>query len=98
MGKVRAIKTDNYSYMCLTIGKGTDMVNIKNNKSQFVNCMHVKCIAHVVNLDVKECLDCLDCHVNQIPSPLPAIRSSAKRRDFYDETQHNLGLKISLLC
>lgn len=61
--KLRAITTDNASRMLSAISKLTNMMKIRKNKLRMVGDVHVKCIAHVVSVEVKECLTDIQKHV-----------------------------------
>lgn len=96
LSKVKAITTDNASDMCSAMSKLTDMMNIRNNSARCVQDIHVRCIAHVVNIAVKDCLAEVHDHISQIRALLSAIRSSVKRRDIFETTQRQLGLTVGM--
>lgn len=96
IGSVKAITTDNASDMCTAMAKLIDKMNIKNNTNRRVCDMHVRCIAHVVNLAVKDCLNDVHQEINSVRSLLSAIRCSVKRRDAYEHAERQLGLTVSL--
>lgn len=60
------------------------MSNIRNNNTLTILDIHVCCIAHVVNLAVKDYLSNVHDYINQIRSLLSAMRYSVKRRDAYE--------------
>lgn len=62
------------------------MINIKNNTNCSVNDIHIRCIAHVVNLSVKDCLSEDYEQINQIKWMLSAIRSSVKRFGIFEKS------------
>lgn len=72
------------------------MFNITNNKSRTVSDLHLRCIAHVVDLAVKDCLTDINAQINQIRSLLSVMRCSINRSDMYEDTQRQLGLTVAL--
>lgn len=54
LGTVRALNTDNDIYSCSSMVTLTNMLNISINIARKVTDIHVRCIAHIVNLEVSE--------------------------------------------
>lgn len=94
--KIRAVTTDNASDMCSAFLKFNDMLNIRKNTTRWLFDIHVRFIAHVINLAVSDCLKDFHENVIQIRSLIQAIRSSLKQRDIFEATQNQLRLEARL--
>lgn len=100
MGEFKAIKTDNNKDMCNAMDWLTAMSNDRNKTNITVSKLHVRCIAHVVNLSAKECLDDVHENIDQTGSLVNAIRSSVQRIEIYESTKRTrcLGWSTYLGC
>lgn len=68
--------TENESDTIAAMGNLVDMLNIRNIINKSVNEVHVRGIAHIVNLAVKDCLKGVQSQNIQISSLLSAMRYS----------------------
>lgn len=57
---------------------------------------HVRCIAHVLNLVVKECMRLVDGPVQKIRSVLNSLRESVKRKGLFYVVEQELNQSIEL--
>lgn len=100
LGKdIRAITTDNAADMC----KGVSTL-CSNLNSMFpsahrdLSSFHVRCIAHIVNLGVQDCMAPVHGQITKIRAILSSLRCSVKRRDVFEEVCLELGQRVSLPC
>lgn len=63
-----------------------------NNTHRNVRDFHVRRVAHVVNMAVKECLRIVRDIFNDVRALINSFFSSVKRRDIYDQVCVELGL------
>lgn len=82
--------------MCVALNTLSEHSNICNSTSQQVEEFHVRCIAHVTNLVVNDCLTYIHKQVDQFRKLLIAVERSVEKRDFYKQAQKQLGLTASL--
>lgn len=59
---------------------------------------HIRCISHVVNLAVKDCMKLVHKEIEKIRSVCNAIRCSTKRRDKFGEISKQLKLNVEIPC
>ena len=84
MDKIRALATDNASYICATMVLSRELVLEMCGLSRSVQDFHVRCLAHVVHLAVKHCLHLVRNEVESIRNLIGFQRSSEKRRDAFE--------------
>lgn len=97
--KLMCITTDNASDMISGVRKlnmkiTADLgeVDVELRKAFF----HIRCISHIINLGVKECMKALSTHITQLRVVLNAMRSSVKRRDLFEEVCGELRISQEL--
>lgn len=77
---------------------GMILEDVNNHVKDLVD-FHFRCIAHVVNLAVKESIRLVQANIVELRTLLDAIRCSVKRGDIFDAVKIGLGLSIlSILC
>ena len=69
---------------------------MKNQTDKTVEEIHVRCIAHIVNLAVKDCFTLIHDKIQQVRSLVSAINSSVKRRDLFENARKTLKLSVSV--
>lgn len=87
--KLMAVTTDNGSEMLL----GTELLQKKLGTSE----IHVRCMAHVVNLAVKVSFEMIKKDVCKVRKLIVAIRKSVNRRERFDELKASMGYSDVLL-
>lgn len=75
LGKVKDVTTNNASDMVSAIERLSDLLNIDNNSSGTVNDLHIRCLAHILNLAVKDCLTDVHIQIGEIHGLLSAMSS-----------------------
>ena len=88
--KVRAITSDNGSDIVAGISHLYQRV-FTSGSHRSIRDFHVRCIAHVVNLAVRECLSQVHSEIQAIRALLNSIRSSTKRRDLFERVRDEMG-------
>lgn len=93
---LKDITTDNASDTCAAMSIVNDILNSGNNACRTVDELHLRCIAHVVNLAVKDCLSIVHQNITAIRTLLSAIRSPVNPRDMYENIQNQLAHIVPL--
>lgn len=96
---IRAITTDNAADMCNRLKKLRE--NLNGSHPGLYAChksFHVWCIAHVINLAVKECMSVVHIQIGKIRAVINSIRPSVKRRDIFNDIRVELGDMSDLPC
>lgn len=57
---------------------------------------HVRCIEHVMNVAVKECMKLIHARISTIRSLINSIRANVKRRDLFDMVRAEMNCKTEL--
>lgn len=57
---------------------------------------HVKCLAHVLNLAVKECMGLIHDKITKIRKLIGCLQCSVKRKDVFNDVKVELGLRLEL--
>lgn len=73
-----------------------NMLNIRNNTLCMVVEVHLRYIAPVANLEVKDCLGDFHEHVNQIRCLLSTMQFFFESHNLYETTQSQLGITFAL--
>lgn len=89
--KVRVITPDNASDVCSWVSKLLSRLLVKGNSASIIKYFHVRCIFHVVNLGVKECLGLIRDEIATIRSLINSISASVKRCDLFYAVKGELG-------
>lgn len=87
--KVMALTTDNGSEMVA----GTTLLEAELDSAP----IHVRCMAHVVNVAVKAAFEMIKSNVGKLRSLILAIRKSVKRRERFEKLKSNMGYDAVLL-
>lgn len=96
-GDIQCITTDNASDVC----KGVRLL-FQQLKDDFpdryttLDSFHVRCIAHVINIGVKECISSIDEEVGKIREAINTIKVSVKRRDVFEAVRKELKIQCEL--
>lgn len=96
LGNIRAITKDNANVICSAMGKWWTMLNIWNSTLKVLTDLHLRCIAHVINLATCDCLKKVHGQIDQIRSLLSALGSSIKRHGIFESTRRQLRLTVTL--
>ncbi len=80
--------------LCITTDNGADIVKgmrllrcklMRENRIILTEGFHVRCIAHVINLAIKEAFKDIHVEVASIRKLIGALKSSVKQRDAFHE-------------
>lgn len=91
--RLQCITTDNASDMIEAIYKLVEKLNLDFEADYDEEEFHVRCIAHVINLGVRECFGLVKGKLENLRSMILAVRSSVKRRDLFEQLKNGHGLK-----
>lgn len=86
-GRVISITTDNASNNIAAIRQLVNTVNLTPVNLEFV---HYKCVAHIIDLGIKEAMKDLKETVRPVREAVMAIRSSRKRKEIFFNKQKEL--------
>lgn len=96
---IRAVTTDNASDMRKGLKKLCDDLSTASPGTYCdSSAFHVRCVSHVVNMAVVECMAVVHTHITKIRYLINSIRSSVKLRDIFNEVHIELEVNIDLPC
>lgn len=86
MQRVTAIILDNSSDVCKVVATLCGIID-KTSKKKVIPLVlfHIRCIAHVINIAVKECFNLIYIEIFSVRSIITAIKSSVKWHDLYEK-------------
>lgn len=87
-GRIVSITTDNASNNIAAIDQLRELVSLSSLVS--LECVHYRCLAHVIDLGIKEAMKDLNKAVVPVRDAVLAIRSSSKRRERFAKHQEAL--------
>ena len=90
--KIQCITIDNGSGMCAGIKILHEKPAVNGGAHDDLRSFHIRCVAYVFNLAVKECLHIFREEVNNIRDLISSVRSSVKRREKFNILKVELGL------
>lgn len=89
--KIRTVTSDNASDMCVGVNLLRERLQAVGNANRPNSEFHVRCLAHVINLAVKSCLELVRSEVHSIRKLINSLRASVKRRELFDRVRTELG-------
>lgn len=96
-GKVQAITTDNAADVISGVNDVHKYLCTIHHLNVTLEDFHVRCIAHVVNLAVKDALEITHAKIAAVRNLVHACRCSIKRRDRFEEIKKSVGsIEVSL--
>lgn len=97
-GKMHAITTDNAIDVCGGASKLLTRFAAEVPAPPILEDYHVLCIAHVLNIAIKECIELIREEIGNILSLVNSVLTSVKRSDIFESVKIELGrAKLSVL-
>lgn len=98
--KIHSITTDNASDVVSGINKVFLSLQLKkeNGYLSTLKDFHIRCIAHVINIAVKDSLVLVHSQIAAVRNLVHACRCSVKRRDRFEEIKKVVGVNATLPC
>ena len=94
--RISSVTTDNAADMV----KGIELLRKdldKETPGMYASTsFHTRCVAHVINLAVKECMSDIHSKIDKVRKLLNAIRASIKRRDVFDSVKLEFNMDVGL--
>lgn len=82
--KVQSITTDNGSDVVSGVTKLNNiLLTMFPDQRRIENSFHIRCVAHVLNLAVKDCMKIVHSEISSIRHAIHALSISTKRRDIF---------------